>query len=176
MTDMITPCRGARVGPGLVLLTLCLAATPAPAQQAECSPDVILIHGDDRMPLAIKVELAQTPEDRARGLMHRRELPPGTGMLFVYEHPQPVAFWMRNTLIPLDMLFIDATGVIRHIHAEAIPHDETPIPGNLPDDPDPNRLLVLEIAGGEAAANAITPGMSVAHPALSGDGVLHPCQ
>lgn len=152
------------------------AGASATAAGLDCRPDRLWVIGPDLPPLAITVELADTPSSRARGLMHRTELAPGSGMLFVYEDPQPVAFWMRNTLIPLDMLFIDARGVIRHIHAGAIPHDETAIPGNRPGDPDPDRLLVLEIGGGEAATLGITAGMGVAHPALRGADVVHPCQ
>lgn len=173
------------MGAGLPLGRLGLLAVLAgltPAQAAAgggaaiaCRADEVQILAPDGPPIRIAVELADTPAARAQGLMHRRHLAPGSGMLFVYEHPQPVAFWMRNTLIPLDMLFIDASGVIRRIHAGAIPHDETPIPGNTADDPDPDRLLVLEIGGGEAEALGIGEGMAIAHPALPVAGAVHPC-
>ncbi len=67
------------------------------------------------------------------------------GMLFLYEQPQRAVFWMKNTLIPLDMIFADATGVVRHVHANAIPHDETGIDGGA------DILAILEINGGLAA-------------------------
>ena len=63
-------------------------------------------------------------------------------MLFVYETPRPASFWMKDTLIPLDMLFFDAAGRLRHVHPQATPLDLTPIPGAAPGDPDPDRLIV----------------------------------
>ena len=107
--------------------------------------------------------------------MFRQELLPGQGMLFVYEHPQQVSFWMRNTLIPLDMIFIDPRGEVRHIHPMARPRDETPIPGAAAGDPAPERLMVLEVAGGDAARLGITPGMILSHPLLPQATALSPC-
>ena len=75
------------------------------------------------------IELADDPKERSLGLMNRKSLPQSAGMLFAYEKPQAVSFWMRNTLIPLDMIFMDATGRVTHIHENAIPLDETGIPG-----------------------------------------------
>lgn len=155
---------------GLLLVPGLTTAQPV----ADCRGDQVQVFPAEGPPLRIGVEVADTPGTRAVGLMYRDSLPARAGMLFVYEHPQPVAFWMRNTRIPLDMLFIDAAGVIRHIHAGAVPYDETPIPGAVAGDPDPDRLLVLEIGGGEAAALGIAEGMAVAHPALP-PGALHPC-
>ena len=108
--------------------------------------------------LRFAVEVVATPESRARGLMFRRELPPMTGMLFDFEVEQPVSFWMRNTLIPLDMIFIRGDGVIRRVHAGAVPHDETAIPSGGP------VRAVLEIAGGAAARLGIRAGDRVRHP------------
>lgn len=159
---------------GLAAVQPAAALQPA-APVVDCRADVVQILAGDAAPIRIAVEIADTPAARAQGLMHRRHLPARSGMLFVYEHPQPVAFWMRNTLIPLDVLFIDARGVIRHIHAGAVPHDETAIPGHAEGDPDPDRLLVLEIGGGEAAALGIREGMAIAHPALPAAVALHPC-
>lgn len=97
-------------------------------------------------------EIADTPAARSRGLMFRRQLPADQAMLFVYPRAQHASFWMRNTLIPLDMVFIDADGRVVKVHAEAIPHDETPIPSGAP------VRAVLEVAGGEAARRGITAG------------------
>lgn len=149
-----------------------IAAGPVAAQEAAraglaaCAEDRALILRGDGQAVAVRVELATDPVTRAQGLMNRAHLPAGQGMLFVYETPQPASFWMKNTLIPLDMLFFDARGVLRHIHAKAQPLDLTPVPGADPGDPDPARLMVLEIGGGEAARLHLAPGDRLAHPAL----------
>ena len=103
------------------------------------------------------VEVARSPEEQAQGLMFRRSLAPDRGMIFPYNPPQPVAFWMRNTLIPLDMIFIRADGRIARI-ATAKPLDETPVPAGEP------VAAVLEIAGGRAAELGISEGDSVEWP------------
>lgn len=166
----------------LVTVGLCFSPAWARAQEAvpvatpaQCHPDRLLVRLDDERALAFKVELADTVESRAQGLMFRTSLGAGHGMLFIYESPQRVSFWMRNTLIPLDMIFIDRAGVIRHIHQNARPLDETSIPGAAVGDPSPERLMVLEIAGGEAARLGLVPGQPVAHPALDGQEEAWPC-
>ena len=159
-------------------LVLALALVPVAESQAlgaSCKPDQAQFLGLGRA-VGVAVEIADDPSKRARGLMYRRDLPPGQGMLFVYEHPQPVSFWMRNTLIPLDMIFIDARGEVRHVHPMARPLDETPIPGAAADDPSPERLMVLEIAGGEAARQGLQVGMAMAHPRLDQTRAAAPCQ
>ena len=115
-----------------------------------------------------KVEVADDVEERSRGLMFRESLPSGAGMLFVYERAQPVSFWMKNTLIPLDMVFLDKTGTVQHVHANAVPGDLTPIFGG------DNILAVLEIKGGLAGGIGIAPGSQMQHPAF-GDGAAWPC-
>lgn len=167
--------RGAvHAGATAVWLTGAAAQPARPAAPAECAPDRVLV-ATAAGPLRFRVEIADTPEDRARGLMFRREVPAGEGMLFIYDAPVPMSFWMRNTLVPLDLLFIDAAGVIRHIHPMARPLDETPIPGAAPGDPQPLRLMALEIAGGEAARLGLRAGQPVAHPRLAQDSAVWPC-
>lgn len=145
--------------------------SPASAQQAPlavaCAMDQARFQLPDGNMRDVAVELADTAESRATGLMFRESLAPGHGMLFIYETPQPVAFWMKNTLIPLDMVFIDPTGRVAHIHPGAVPHDETPIPGSEEGDPDPGRLMVLEVAAGEAARLGLVEGAILAHPGLA---------
>lgn len=100
-----------------------------------------------------RVEIAADDESRTRGLMFRRKLAPDAGMLFVNEVPGRLAFWMKDTIIPLDMLFFTADGTLVHIHPRAKPEDLTLI--------DPGRgdiCAVLEIGGGEAARRKIKPG------------------
>lgn len=154
-------------------LMMAFPALPALAGVACEADKAVFLTGNDAV--TIRVELADTPQARAQGLMFRRELPRGEGMLFVYEQPGPVSFWMRNTLIPLDIIFLDAQGVIRHIHPMAQPLDETPIPGARPGDPDPARLMVVEIAGGEAARLGLKPGAAMAHPHVPQDRAAAPC-
>ena len=138
------------------------------AQALECRPDIAIISGAGA-PVSIPVEIADDPAERARGLMGRSAVAPGTGMLFIFEQPQPVSFWMHDTRIPLDMLFIDETGEIRHIHPRARPMDDRPIPGAAVGDPAPERLMVLELPGGDAERLGIRPGMVLAHPRLPQD-------
>lgn len=158
---------------GAVFASLTICAGPAVAGPAMCQPDLALFPDAEA---AIRVEIADDPEERAQGLMYRKELAPLSGMLFIYESPRPVAFWMRNTLIPLDMIFMDAQGSIRHIRHAAVPLDETPIPGHVDGDPEPERLMILEIAGGEADRLGLQEGMAMAFPGLDQSRAAAPCQ
>ncbi len=115
------------------------------------------------------VELAVTPEERSRGLMHRPSLAGGAGMLFVFESPRNVVFWMANTLIPLDILFISPDGVVRHIHQDAKPLDRTPISGG--DDV----RYALEINGGLSDRIGIAVGAEARHPRIDQSIAVWPC-
>ncbi|MDF0599491.1 DUF192 domain-containing protein [Psychromarinibacter sp. C21-152] len=115
------------------------------------------------------VEIADDPAEVARGLMHRESMPKSAGMLFIYPQPQTTHFWMRNTLIPLDMIFIGADGVVRKVHENAVPLDETPIFGG--DD----IQYVLEINGGLAGMLGIDAGDELRHPAVDQDLAAWPC-
>lgn len=130
-------------------------ADGADAQQREI---LEIASGDDLH--RFRVELAVTPPERQRGLMERPYLPPDEGMLFLFDPPQPVAMWMKNTWIPLDMLFIDDAGEIRFIAAERVPFslDITSFRGAT--------RAVLEIAGGRAEELGIRVGDKVGHPRL----------
>jgi uncharacterized membrane protein (UPF0127 family) len=151
--------------------TLALAAAAAlapPAAWAECAPDVVDLRDADSE-LRFRVEVVDDAAERARGLMFRDSLPRFSGMLFVYEAPQPVAFWMRNTLIPLDMLFFDAEGRLVSIKHDAQPLDETPVPGGEA------IRYVLEINGGLAAELGIELDAELRHPAIEG-APAWPCE
>lgn len=117
----------------------------------------LVITRADGKNIELDIETAATPESRTVGLMFRKEMPENAGMLFLFDEAANRAFWMRNTLIPLDMIFIEKDGVIGHIHANAIPHDETPVPSNGP------ATAVLEINGGRAAELGLKPGDIVHH-------------
>lgn len=145
-----------------------------PATPPACAADLAVFLGGPA-PLSYQIEIADTVPERARGLMYRRDLAPDHGMLFIYESPRPVAFWMKNTLIPLDLVFMDARGVVRHIHQGAVPLDLTSIPGARPDDPDPDRLMVLEIAAGGVARDGLMLGMTLRHPGLDSAIAATPC-
>lgn len=136
--------------------------------QAACSDDQVDLRGTWGQ-ARFSVEIADTEALRARGLMHRERLARSAGMLFIYDAPTEPAFWMRNTLIPLDMVFINPEGIVTHVHHEAIPHDETPIPGG------PNVLMVLEINGGLSRAMGIAPGSELRHPRLDQGTAVWPC-
>lgn len=98
------------------------------------------------------VELATTDAERQHGLMFRRHLPEGHGMLFVYEHEQPVAQWMRNVPIPLDMIFIRQDGTVTRIAENAEPMSDRHIHSGGP------VQMVLEVNGGTARRLGIAPG------------------
>nr|WP_232829384.1 DUF192 domain-containing protein [Tropicimonas sp. IMCC34043] len=114
------------------------------------------------------VEIADDNAERAQGLMFREDMPKSAGMLFVYEAPQHASFWMKNTLIPLDMIFVDARGVVTRVHSGAVPGDLTPIDGGS------GVLAVVEINAGLARAMGIGPGTELRHPAF-GDSAAWPC-
>lgn len=130
-------------GLGLAL-ALCLAAATAAAEP-------LVIHAGGSA-YRFEVEVVTTPETRAQGLMYRKALAANAGMLFIYPGEQPVSFWMKNTLIPLDMLFLKADGSIARIAHNAVPLDETPI------DSGAAVKAVLEVKGGTATALGIKEG------------------
>jgi uncharacterized membrane protein (UPF0127 family) len=108
------------------------------------------------------VEMAVTPEETSRGLMYRRDLPEGRGMLFDFKREQEAAFWMKNTYISLDMIFIRGDGRIRRIAENAQPLSERLVPSG-------GRVrAVLEVIAGTAKKLALAPGDRVDHPIFRG--------
>ena len=124
---------------------------------AACSNDDRLVLHTDSGQHAFTVEVVDTQETRAQGLMNRMELAENAGMLFDFLEERPVSFWMLNTFIPLDMIFIGADGIVRTIHVNARPHDRTSIPSNVP------VQYVLEIPGGRSVELGLKPGDRVEH-------------
>ncbi|WP_430303452.1 DUF192 domain-containing protein [Rhizobium sp. 0TCS1.26] len=116
----------------------------------------------DKQPLTIEtragarhqltVELAVDPQQREQGLMYRKQMPTDHGMLFDFDEARPVSMWMRNTLIPLDMLFLDDKGVVTHLHEGAVPLSEAIISSGGP------VRYVLELNGGAIKTLGIKPG------------------
>ena len=151
-------------------LALGLALLVAGGAQAACDADTALVRGPDGSVARFSVEVAADPASRARGLMFRDRLAPSAGMIFVYERPQRAVFWMKNTEIPLDMIFADATGRVTTVHANAVPHDETGIDGG------DGVVAVLEINGGLAARLGIVPGSAIQHPLLDPSLAVLPCE
>ena len=134
-----------------ILITLPLAA---------CSDEARLVIKSETGDHAFTVEVVDTPELRAKGLMYRQELAPDAGMLFDFKEERPVSFWMMNTYIPLDMIFITAAGEIANVHVNARPHDTTSIPSAGP------VQFVLEIPGGRSVELGIEAGDTVEHPRI----------
>jgi uncharacterized protein len=104
------------------------------------------------------VEVAETPAQMEQGLMFRRSMAPDAGMLFDYKTPTVATMWMRNTLIPLDMLFVDAQGRIVNIRERAVPQSLDVISAAAP------VRAVIELNGGTVARLGIAPGDRVQHP------------
>lgn len=105
-----------------------------------------------------QIEVAETPAQMVQGLMFRRSLAPDAGMLFDYKRPTTATMWMRNTLIPLDMLFVDARGKIVNIQQRAVPQSDDVITAATP------VRAVIELNGGTAERLGIAPGDQVVHP------------
>jgi uncharacterized membrane protein (UPF0127 family) len=104
------------------------------------------------------VEMAVTPEEQSKGLMFRKELPEGQGMLFDFHREQEATFWMKNTYVPLDMIFIRGDGRIHRIVANTKPLSEALVSSGGP------VRAVLEVVAGTAKKLGIAPGDRVAHP------------
>src|SRR5712671_5004216 len=140
---------------GLLVIALILAGScrggASPAQGKDM-PQPAVRFETSRGPWIVKVEVARTNAQRARGLMFRQDLPRDHGMLFLFDETAEQTFWMRNTLIPLDMIFLGDDRVVAGVVANAAPRTETPRTVGKPS------RYVVEVSGGEAAAHAVGPG------------------
>lgn len=145
--------RNIAIAAALLIAPLASACRQAPGSSEEAA---------ERLPVSIRtmagarhvfrVEVARTAAEQERGLMYRTELPADGGMLFPSDAPQPRSFWMKNTVIPLDMLFIRQDGSIAKLAEQTIPQSLDPVVCIEP------VIAVLEIAGGRAAALGIAEG------------------
>jgi len=151
---MTGPIRSA-VRPFFAALVFGVAALAAAATEPELSELSIVTASGTQLSYA--VEIADTPDERRVGLMHRLKLAPDRGMLLWYPEPVEVRVWMKNTYVPLDILFIDEAGKVTGI-AEGEPLSETLLPSNGP------VRAVLELNAGQSAAQGITPGAVVQLP------------
>lgn len=146
-----------------------LAAVPSlAAADASCSEGAVSLRGDWGE-ARFAVAVADDEGERAQGLMNVEKLARSAGMLFVYEREKPVRFWMRNTLIPLDMIFADATGTVQKVHHMAEPLSEKLIHGG------DNIMYVLEVNGGMAETLGIVAGSELRHPAIAPERAAWPC-
>src|SRR5512137_809727 len=131
-----------------LLAAAALASSPACASPG--GPRIVLESGGKSH--VVKVELADTDPKRERGLMFRKELPDGQGMLFLFDEEREHTFWMKDTLIPLDLIFVDGAGRVTGIVARARPLTLEPRRGGG------MSRVVLEVPGGWAAANGVKVG------------------
>lgn len=132
----------------LVLLHACASAN---------TPQIV-IHPQNGPPVPIPVEIANTPEKRSFGLMFRKDLPAAQGMLFVFPREEPLSFWMKNTPLPLDIVFISAARTVINIVANTTPFSENPLPSGAP------AQFVLEVHAGFCQRYGITAGARVDLP------------
>ena len=155
-----------------ILAAALIAASPALAQECPSPPADDAIDFGAPEPLVIRsgeaehaftVEIADTPDETARGLMYRPEIPEDEGMLFVFDRPSRRSFYMRNTCASLDILYLREDGRIASIVRHAVPFSERQLPSPGP------VSGVLEIAAGRAEELGVEPGDYVVHPLLGGE-------
>ena len=144
---------------GLALAALAAAGARAAEPFATSSLSLVTAKGRFRFTVEMALDAAQ----RAQGLQFRETLATHAGMLFDYERPQPVTMWMKNTLVPLDMLFISADGRVVNIAADTVPKSLAPISSAGP------VRAVLEVNAGTAARLGIEPGDRGIHPIFGAD-------
>ena len=146
---------GFRLAAAFAFVLVLVALVGVTAQGAE--PDSLeIVTSTGRH--AFQIEIANNDATRERGLMDRRYMAADRGMLFEFDREAPVSFWMKNTYIPLDMIFIAPSGVVTHIVADAEPLSERVIPSGGP------CVAVLELAGGTAASIGLKVGDKVHYP------------
>ena len=148
-------------------LTACTMPANGDSQVAGCTPgaaagqsaagiqQVTLCISSAKTTRAFNVEVAETSAQQAKGLMFRTELADNAGMIFPFPEPRIASFWMKNTVIPLDIIFVRADGTIESIAANTVPYSTTPVVAGAP------VVAVLELRGGLAAELGIVAGDKV---------------
>ena len=147
----------ALLGAGIV--AFCAVADDTPRRPSFARDSLTITRADGKV-VTYAIEVARGETQQAYGLMYIRHLPKDAGMLFPYDPPREVAYWMKNTFIPLDMLFVGRDHRIARIVADNRPHDVMPVRSQLP------VMAVLELNGGEAQAQGIAVGDRVDSAAL----------
>jgi uncharacterized protein len=135
----------------VIVAWIAIALMPAFAA-CDSTPQVAIVSADNSKRAAVKAEIAETPDARELGLMYRNHLDENAGMLFVFPSPSAAQFWMKNTVIPLDMLFADSGGKVVGIVANAQPYSEALVGGF------DGTLYVLEVNAGYAGQHRIVVG------------------
>ena len=139
----------------VAILTFFVLTTASSNAQESFAKEPLTIETSSGKKLEFSVELATTDGQRQQGLMFRKSMAPADGMLFDFKIDRDVTMWMRNTLIPLDMVFISKDGKVTHVHANAVPHSEHIISSRGP------VRFVLELNGGTAKQLGIDRGDTV---------------
>lgn len=139
-----------------ILVAVLLGMAPL----AACSSDDRLVIHTATGDYPFSIELVDTPEGRQKGLMFRQSLDANAGMLFDFQREQVTTFWMQNTFIPLDMIFVAPDGVVKTVHVNAKPQDTTSISSEVP------VQFVLEIPGGRSVEIGLKPGDRIDHPRM----------
>ena len=156
LRQLLRPCPAGRLVLALGIAFATHGFAQSEAQAKDSSATLVIETANDRH--VFKIEPAATPSTRSRGLMYRRELASGTGMLFDFGADQYVSMWMKNTYLPLDMIFIDAAGKITNIAHRTVPHSLVHIPST-------GKVRgVFEINSGLASKLNINAGDYVRHP------------
>ena len=145
----------------MLTLVLAIAAAVAPTPSVCTAPDGTRVH----------LELALTDQEKALGLMYRDSLPADAGMLFPFDADLPLAFWMKNTFIPLDLVWLDKEGRVVDVHADTQPCRADPCPSYEPARP---ARAVLEVNAGFAAAHGIKPGAVLRFEGVAGFPTVEP--
>lgn len=137
----------------VLLSVLFLGTAVARCQNADANLGLFFITPSGQHTEVFQIETARSDSERRLGLMYRRELAANAGMLFVFPDTAPRSFWMKNTYLELDMIFLDESLRVLHVIHRAMPFSESPRESLFP------TRYVLELRGGQAAASGIAPGV-----------------
>lgn len=147
---------------GMALFAVAMLLSPVRAGETPMilptDPTPLVVDGSNG-PHSFSIEIANTPDEQEQGLMFRRQMPDDHGMLFAFDHSEPLAFWMKNTPMPLDLIFISARGVVKAVR-NGVPFSTDIISPNAP------ARFVLELKAGMAEKAGIADGAVMHHPVI----------